>query len=1211
MSPSFTLHIRTPEGNISHILGPGEYSVGRDPSCQVVLSHSEVSRQHVTLWLETGRLQVEDLNSEAGTLVNGYDISGRVEVTYPATVQCGPAVLEIEETAPAGAAASEEEDIPFAKVAPEEPADPATIAMGPKAALVQVEYALREEIARGGMGRIYCGEDPQLKREVAVKISGVGGSGDPRFMREAEVLANLAHPNIVPIHAIGVDDDGFQFYSMKLVKGRTLQSIVNALRAGEEETAKVFTRPHLLSVFRKVCDAIAFAHSRRILHRDIKPENIMVGEFGEVLVMDWGLAKVIGEQELVRSAEIAPGVGLEEGAEMDFGMTMEGEVLGTPQYMSPEQALGRLSELDERSDIYSLGGVLYAMLTYRPPVEGKTLEEVLTKVRSGEISAMGSHKGKALGSNPTATAVTPIDMGKGIPDALRAVTCKAMALDRSERYASVQELIEEIDAFQHGFATRAERAGPLRQIQLMVQRHKGFAAMLALLLLSGVAFTVKLFASERIATENARKAAQSAQLAKENAEQAQHEKEAARHSAADAFMALAEAAERELDGEEMQRTLAEVPKELRDQKWAYLNSKLDTADLKVSAKEGSGWMSLVPHPQKPGVMLTLQTNGWLRTLDLHSGQVVDLFKTNPAGLVELLAFSGDGKIAIARSIKSGNTLKNVSVEILASDGKKGATIQLEASNAIRLTFSPDSKQLLTEYRLLAGGSQRLQAWNAQTGAALWKHEPNSAAVAEYSDDGALVRVFCERDNVKELKAQNGEVSKELGKVPWPASFGSLASAVQYAAPSDWSSLFVYHSSPAKFLRRYESGTGKMLFENRVSELKGLGYLQDSGTLVTLAMRSDRCVVLQYWHGQTGMLIKAIPLLGQLKGGWRLVVNKKSGDVAVINGTNLRAWNFRLSKPAQVMPTSHKRAFIFAGEPWRIARLQQKGPSWFVELLDTRQPGFDKKPIATSPTPVASPAALASNKDGSILATSGNPVHVYVRKDTSLVELFGGPLPQEAGHFQLNDAGTLLWTGHGVFESATGKLVCKMDRRGVDAPPTGAGASEWVNANRIVEIALVKAEWQGAPPDAVERAILIWDTTTGERVNTVYAPDATSLCISPDGRRIAEAGADMHVRIRNAETLEVEKDFRAHDGSLTDVAWHPTLPVLATAAEDLNVRMWNLKTGLQLGELHGLASQPEQRPEKLLISPDGQFLGVRCSSFGVGFFESPAFQPGKK
>jgi serine/threonine protein kinase/WD40 repeat protein len=1203
MPPNFHIHVRTPEGTHALLLGPGVCVIGSDPDCEVVLASAGVSPRQANIWLEADRLQVEDLGTLSQTLVNGYDISGRVEVAYPATLQFGPVLLEIDISAEDGGPRTLREVPAFATAVEAVTPDNAALGMGPRAALVQVEYALRGEIARGGMGRIYCGEDPQLKREVAVKISSIGGSGDPRFMREAEVLASLAHPNIVPIHAIGQDDDGFQFYSMKLVKGRTLQSIINDLRAGDPETAKEFTRGDLLSVFRKVCDAVAFAHARRILHRDLKPENIMVGEFGEVLVMDWGLAKVIGEHEANPSPGGTPAAGRDAEEELDMGMTMEGEVLGTPQYMSPEQALGRLSELDERSDVYSLGGVLYAILTYLPPVEGKTLEDVLARVRSGEIRAMSSRKERS--SAGAQTKQPPADVGGGTPDALRAVTRKAMALERTERYASVVEFIEDIDAFQDGFATRAERAGPLRQILLLVRRHKGLAAMLALLLLSGVGFAVKLFASERIATESAQKARQSAELAV-------REKESARRAAAAALLALAEAAERELDGEEMQRTLAEIPVELREQKWEYLNGKLDTADLKVTAKDGAGWMAMVPYPQKPGVMVTLQYNGWVRTVDLRSGEVTDLMKANPVGLLELVAFSADGKIALARATRAGSIVKGVTVEVFQPGGTVGPAIPLEPCHSVRLSFSPDGKQLLGEYRLNGPeGSQQLRAWHAETGAVLWSQSPNGAAVAEYSEDGRVIRLFSERENLKELNPRTGEPLRELGKVPWPASFGSLVSNVQYAAPADWSSLFTHNSSPAKFLRRYESATGKLLFENRVSELRGMGYLHDSGTLVTLSMRSDRCVVLQYWHGKTGLLIRSIPLLGELKGGWRLVVNKKSGDVAVVNGTKLRAWNFRPSIPTHVMPTNNKRSFAFAGEPWRVARIQQTGQAAFLELLDTRMPGFEKKPVATSPSSLGGYAVLASNKDGSVLATSGLPTRVFSRKGAALSEIFGGPLPQEGSHFQLNPLGTQLWTGHGVFEAATGRLLCKMDRSGVEFPPTGTGISEWLGPNKIAEIALVKAEWQGAPPDALERGILLWDATTGERLATAYTPDASALCASPDGRQLAEAGADMRIRIRNADTLAVEKEFRAHDGPVTDLAWHPTQPVLVSASEDLNVRFWSLTNGIQLGELLGIGAQPEQRPEQLTISPDGKFLGVRSSAFGVGLFEPAAFQAAKK
>ena len=159
-------------------------------------------------------------------------------------------------------------------------------------------YVFRNEIARGGMGSILLeADDCKLGRTVAVKIILSELSADhaqrQRFVQEAAVLAKLAHPNIVPVYDIGRDEEGQLYYSMKLVKGRTLQAILTDLRKEASETLRQYTLAHLLTIFRKVCDAMAFAHSKGIIHRDLKPENIMVGEFGEVLVMDWGLAKVV------------------------------------------------------------------------------------------------------------------------------------------------------------------------------------------------------------------------------------------------------------------------------------------------------------------------------------------------------------------------------------------------------------------------------------------------------------------------------------------------------------------------------------------------------------------------------------------------------------------------------------------------------------------------------------------------------------------------------------------------------------------------------------------------------------------------------------------------------------------------------------------------------------------------------------------------------
>ncbi len=398
-----------------------------------------------------------------------------------------------------------------------------------------VPFVFGKRIAKGGMGAILEGEDCKLGRIIAVKVMLDANASDDqarRFVQEAAVLGKLAHPNIVPVYDLGRDSEGALYYTMKLVKGRTLQDILDDLRKEKKEALEQYTLDRLLTIFRKVCDALAFAHASNIIHRDLKPENVMVGEFGEVLVMDWGIAKLLGssnDEGRMANDETNPAHSSFDIPHSSFSApsgtasltaTMDGAVMGTPNYMSPEQAMGKVNELDERSDIFSLGGILYAIITLRPPVEGKDVWEVLEKVQAANINAptvfgastTGKGKPKSKGDVLEAKKITPLPHipGARVPGALSAVAMKALTLDKTRRYQTVAALSADIEKFQGGFATSAENAGLTKQLALLIKRNKGIftTAASAWLVITalGVWFVFHLQAKEKRATEAEKRA---------------------------------------------------------------------------------------------------------------------------------------------------------------------------------------------------------------------------------------------------------------------------------------------------------------------------------------------------------------------------------------------------------------------------------------------------------------------------------------------------------------------------------------------------------------------------------------------------------------------------------------------------------------------------------------------------------------------------------
>jgi serine/threonine protein kinase len=305
--------------------------------------------------------------------------------------------------------------------------------------LADTKYLLREELGRGGMGTVYLAEDTILGREVALKVAAAGDSGPEtarRMLHEARIVARLEHPSIVPIHDVGTLPDGRVYYAMKRVNGRRL-----------DEWAAQVSLPERLRSFQRICEAIAFAHAHGVIHRDLKPENVMVGPFGEVLVMDWGVAKIIDDDGGFAQSRSEP------LAEMAPATTADGAVVGTVAYMAPEQAEGRRDAISRATDIYGLGAILYFLLTNQPPFE---TDAAARRVR-GESRAL---------------PIAPRHLAPKVARPIEAVVMKAMAIVPGDRYASAEELAADTGRFIDRERVLAHRESPLERGGRFLARYR-------------------------------------------------------------------------------------------------------------------------------------------------------------------------------------------------------------------------------------------------------------------------------------------------------------------------------------------------------------------------------------------------------------------------------------------------------------------------------------------------------------------------------------------------------------------------------------------------------------------------------------------------------------------------------------------------------------------------------------------------------------------
>lgn len=328
----------------------------------------------------------------------------------------------------------------------------------------QTRYLIVGEAGKGGMAVVHVAQDSELLRKVALKAMAADARDDEdmqvRFVREAQITAQLDHPHVVPVYALEAAGEGLPAYTMKLIEGRTFSEYLDAALSAHEQGRQpdeAHALPARLEHFLKVCDAIAYAHSKGVVHRDLKPANVMIGRHNEVYVMDWGICRVLGQSDdATMAASVMPTSG-------DAGTTQAGAVVGTPRYMAPEQAQGLGDAIGPHTDQCALGLMLHELVTLGAPLAGRTPFEVLENAALGRVRPM-----------------TPACTGIPVPRELKAIVARATAYDAKHRYASVRAFAADIRRYLRGEAVEARPDNPWQKAARFLSRHRQLA-MLALL----------------------------------------------------------------------------------------------------------------------------------------------------------------------------------------------------------------------------------------------------------------------------------------------------------------------------------------------------------------------------------------------------------------------------------------------------------------------------------------------------------------------------------------------------------------------------------------------------------------------------------------------------------------------------------------------------------------------------------------------------------